>query len=216
MISVAILEDDVLMQARLVEILKSWHFVQDVCAVNSNAEFAVVCEKVTFDVLLADLNVADGNGIDSVRLLTRINPKAISIIISSNSKPDIIIKAIKAGALGYIYKDDSKLEIIQSIRCALQGEAPISSGIAFTILKSLQEPETILSVEIEKEKKDLLSARETEIIQLISRGMSNSEVGKILGLSKNTIPVHVRNIYRKLGTTRRTEAVFEARQLGII
>jgi len=216
MISIAVLEDDELMQTRLVEILKSWHFVKEVFAFNSNREFDELSKKIQFDVLLADVNVSDGNGIESVKLLTKTNLKGVSIIISSISRPDVIIESIKAGAIGYIYKDDSKIEIIQAIRDALQNEAPISPGIAFTIFKSLQESKNTKATNIEKEPKDLLSSRETEIIQLISKGMSNDEVSLVLGLSKNTIPVHVRNIYKKLGAARRTEAVFEARQLGII
>jgi DNA-binding NarL/FixJ family response regulator len=216
MISIAVLEDDELMQNRLVEILKSWHYVKEVFAFDSNREFNELSKKIQFDILLADINVSDGNGIESVKLLTKTNPKGISIMISSNSRPDVIIESIRAGAIGYIYKDDSKIEIIQAIRAALQNEAPISPGIAFTILKSLQESKNTKATNIEKEPKNLLSPRETEIIQLISKGMSNDEVSLVLGLSTNTIPVHVRNIYKKLGTTRRTEAVFEARHLGII
>ncbi len=216
MISVAVLEDDALMQGRLVEILKAWHFVRNVFATDSNALMAKIAEDHNFDVLLADINVCDGSGIDSVRLFRKKFPNCISIIISSNSNPHVIIEAIKAGAVGYIHKDDSKFEIINAIRSALQDEAPISPGIAMTILKSLQGAAEKTPVSVDPAKQVLLSGREVEIIELISKGMSNLEVSQMLGISKNTVPVHVRNIYRKLGATRRTEAVFEARQLGII
>jgi DNA-binding NarL/FixJ family response regulator len=215
-ISVAILEDDLTMQNRLVDILKSWHFVRDIIAVDSNIRFESASKEMKFDILLADINVVDGNGVESIRLLKKISPQSKSIVISSDSRPEVIIEAIKAGATGYIYKDDSRLEIIEAIRSALQDESPISPGIAFTILKSLQDIEMSNGEKPEPPQRSTLSARETEIIQLISKGMSNDEVSHLLGLSKNTVPVHVRNIYRKLGAKRRTEAVFEARHLGIV
>jgi DNA-binding NarL/FixJ family response regulator len=216
MISVAVLEDDEQMQGRLVEILKSWHFVSNVYYADSNLELAKIAADGNIDILLADINVSDGSGIDSVRFFKIRHPNCISIIISSNSNPTVIIEAIKAGATGYLHKDDSKFEIIQAIRSALNGEAPISPAIALTILKSLQEAPDKKPVKSEATRQAILSAREVEIIELISKGMSNDEVGTVLGISRNTVPVHVRNIYRKLGAARRTEAVFEARQLGII
>jgi DNA-binding NarL/FixJ family response regulator len=216
MISVAVLEDDEQMRGRLVEILKSWHFVRNVHFADSNLQMAKMAADESFDILLADINVSDGSGIDSVRLFKARYPNCTSIIISSNSNPHVILEAIKAGATGYLHKDDSKFEIIQAIRSALNGEAPISPGIALTILKSLQEVPEKKPVKVDTPRSAILSAREVEIIELISKGMSNDEVGKVLGISRNTVPVHVRNIYRKLGAARRTEAVFEARQLGII
>lgn len=216
MIAIAILEDDLLMQARLERVLKSWHFARDVYAVDSNLEFSKIATEIQFDIALVDISVSDGSGIDSIRLLRRTQPKCKSIIVSSNSNPNAILESIKAGAIGFIYKDDSRLEIIQAIQSALDGAAPISSGIAFTILKSIQDAEQASSADLKEKAAHNLTKREIEIIELISKGMSNNEVAKLLGLSQNTIPVHVKNIYKKLGTSRRTEAVFEARQIGVI
>ncbi len=220
-ISVAILEDDPIMQARLADIMRAWHFIKNVVAVDSNAKLLDAISQDAFDVLLADVSVTDGNGIESVINFKRKFPDGIVIMISSNSNSDVIIDSIKAGAIGYVYKDDSQIEIIQAVRSALRNESPISPNIAFKILNELQVEKAQNSVMVSKPVSgrsggNLLSQREAEIINYISKGMSNQEIADILGISKNTVPVHIRNIYRKLGAARRTEAVFEARSLGLI
>ena len=216
MINVAVLEDDIGMQVRLVEIIKSWHYTKDVYAFDSNLKFAEISKAVKFDALLADINVVDGNGIDSVRLMKKLNENGVSIIISSNSKPSLVMEAIRAGAVGYLYKDDSKMEIIQAIRDALDDKAPISPGIALTILRMLQDSQKMKSENLEYSEQVTLTAREMEVITLVARGLSNGEIAQVLEVSKNTVPIHIKNIYRKFGTNRRTETIYRARQIGVI
>ena len=133
--------------------------------------------------------------------------------MSGISEPERIIRAIKSGAVGYLHKSDTSLQLIASIEKALAGQSPISAEIAVVLFTSLQHGETTGALEASSE---ILTSRETEVINLVARGLSYAEIAKTLSISKNTLPVHIRNIYRKLQTNNRTEAVFEARNLGIL
>lgn len=214
MINVAILEDDLFMRNRLMTIMQSWDYVRQVFAAESNAEFAEILSSNKIDVLLADIKLADGSGVQSIRLLHRGNVNAISLVISALTSNDVILEAIQSGAIGYLHKDDSTLQVVNAVRSAMRDEAPLSPGIAFRILRLIQDGK-IESIP-KKAKSAQLTAREIEILNLIAIGMSNLEISDKLGLAKSTVPVHARNIYRKLGTNRRAEAIHEAREKGIL
>lgn len=213
MISILLLEDNEVLSRHLERTLSDWHFSADVLVCQSNAEAAEIIATNHIGLLLADLNVSDGDGVDTIRLFSKANPDGVTIIMSGISEPERIIRAIKSGAVGYLHKSDTSLQLIASIEKALAGQSPISAEIAVVLFTSLQHEETTGASEASSE---ILTSRETEVINLVARGLSNAEIAKTLSISKNTLPVHIRNIYRKLQTNNRTEAVFEARNLGIL
>ena len=213
MISILLLEDNEVLSRHLERTLSDWHFSADVFVCQSNAEAAEIIATNHIDLLLADLNVSDGDGVDTIRLFSEANPDGVTIIMSGISEPERIIRAIKSGAVGYLHKSDTSLQLIASIEKALAGQSPISAEIAVVLFTSLQHGETTGALEASSE---ILTSRETEVINLVARGLSYAEIAKTLSISKNTLPVHIRNIYRKLQTNNRTEAVFEARNLGIL
>lgn len=213
MISILILEDNEVLSRRLENTLREWHFSADVFTCASNKAAAEVIAAHQIDVLLADLNVKDGDGIDTIHFFSAANPEGITIIISGISQPDRIVGAIRSGAIGYLHKSDTTLQLIGSIERALAGYSPISAEIAMVLCKSIQGDEF---VQKSPKAPSILTAKETEVIDLVSRGLSNAEIATILSISINTLPVHTRNIYRKLQTNNRTEAVFEARSMGIL
>lgn len=127
-----------------------------------------------------------------------------------------VLEAIKAGASGYVLKDDSSYGIRSALEIVLEGKSPMSATIARQIVESIHM-DTAKQNQPEKPKvPNLLSPREREVLTAIARGFTNKEVAKLLGISPNTIPVHVRNIYRKLETTNRVETVYEAQAQGLI
>ena len=213
MISILLLEDNEVLSRHLERTLSDWHFSADVFVCQSNAEAAEIIATNHIDLLLADLNVSDGDGIDTIRLFSNANPDGVTIIMSGILEPERIIRAIKSGAVGYLHKSDTSLQLIASIEKALAGQSPISAEIAVVLFTSLQHEETTGA---SKASSEILTSRETEVINLVARGLSYAEIATTLSISKNTLPVHIRNIYRKLQTNNRTEAVFEARNLGIL
>ena len=218
MISIAILEDNIILQDRLAGILRDWNYVNAVHSVNTNTEFLECISTHEIDVLLADLSLPDGDGKESIKAFADKNPNGISIVISAKSDSESILLAIKAGAIGYLHKDDYSFEIISAIKLALKGESPISSAIAHKIFKSMQTE--VLADDSEPHQfsptTGILTPREIEVLFTISKGLSYAEAAASLSISIQTLPVHVRSIYKKLQTNNRAEAIYEARLLGIL
>ncbi|PWK62046.1 LuxR C-terminal-related transcriptional regulator [Roseicyclus mahoneyensis] len=219
MITIAVLEDNLLLSDRMVSILRGWDQVYSVCAFASNQAFCAHASAETVDILLADLNVEDGSGVESIAYLSKAQPESMSIVISALSDSESIVSAISSGAVGYLHKDDSSFEIVASIKTALAGESPISPAIARKLvgrLHSSAAPEKPCGAPVERTGQQILTAREIEVLNLIAKGLSYSECAAVLAISEQTVPVHVRNIYRKLHAKNRSEAVYEARFLGVI
>jgi DNA-binding NarL/FixJ family response regulator len=231
MINIAVLEDDLYLQQRFARILKDWDHVQQVFTCSDNAEFLACLENHHIDILLADLDLPDGRGNQSIKAFSTIVDTAITIVISSSMDSTVILQAIADGAVGYIHKGDDSSEIITVIKTAMAGDSPISPSIANKIVATLQnngndvplaglfrnkagrKPEDQADT---KKNTKILSPRESEVLNLISRGLSYSEVATTLSIAPTTVPVHIRNIYRKLQSKNRSEAVFEARNLGLL
>tara|TARA_B110000967_G_scaffold189244_1_gene212771 strand:- start:659 stop:1318 length:660 start_codon:yes stop_codon:yes gene_type:complete len=218
MISVAILEDNVILQDRLSTILQGWDYVNAVYSLTTNSELLECISKHEVDVLLADLSLPDGDGKESIKAFADTNPNGISIVISAKSDSESILLAIKAGAIGYLHKDDYSFEIIGAIKLALQGESPISSAIAHKIFKSMQSEAFAADNDVGQfsPTTGILTPREVEVLFTISKGLSYAEAATTLNISRQTLPVHIRSIYRKLQSNNRAEAIYEARLLGIL
>ena len=231
MINIAVLEDDLYLQQRFVRIFKDWDYVQQVFTCSDNAEFLACLDSHHIDILLADLDLPDGRGNQSIKAFSTTAATAITIVISSSMDSAVILQAIADGAVGYIHKGDESSEIITVIKTALAGDSPISPSIANEIVATLQNNENDIphsAISLNRtgrqpedhgdanQKAEILSPRELEVLNLISRGLSYSEVASTLSISQTTVPVHIRNIYRKLQSKNRSEAVFEARNLGLL
>jgi DNA-binding NarL/FixJ family response regulator len=219
MLSIVILEDNLLLSNRMTTILNEWDQVQSVDTFASNQGFRFHASSKKVDILLADLNVEDGSGIESIAYLSEAQPESTSIVISALSDSENIVRAISSGAVGYLHKDDSSFEIVTSIKTALAGDSAISPAIARRLVDRLHfeaAPKKSLNNSDEVEKQNILTLREIEVLNLIAKGLSYSECAAVLSISEQTVPVHVRNIYRKLHAKNRSEAVFEARSLGFI
>ena len=166
-----------------------------------------------FDLCLTDMNLPDGNGIDLIHMLKLSAVKTkLAIVITVFGDAEHVVTALKAGASGYILKDDDFMGINNAITCMVNGGSPISPTIARYLL-------TELSMSSEQGKDDeqhVLSPREHEILILVSKGYTSKEIGEILELSFHTINGYVKNLYKKLSVNSRTEAIYEATRQGII
>jgi len=215
MISILVLEDNDTLSVRISNILSKWDFVSRVLVCRTIADCKAALMESTFDVLLADINLPDGNGISIINEYRNRQPAGISIVISSMSDSDTIVSAISSGAIGYLYKDDSSFQIVEAIKMALRGESPISPPIAFTLCNRMAMTGNPPLPVQGSSARDILTERETEVLSAIAKGLTYAETAGILNMSKNTVPVHIRNIYRKLQARNRSEAVYEARAMGI-
>ena len=218
MITVGLLEDNKLMAKHLGTILENWDFVSEVFYFKTNEEFEVSSQKTPLNVLLVDLDLNGESGIKSLILNASLPEPAIAIVVSSSLDAKLVILALSNGAIGYLYKNDPEMKVIEGIKSSLRGESPISMQIASILVKKLNNPENNqLSDDVNTlDLKKTLTNRETEILEILAKGLSNKEIANIFDLSVHTINVHVRNIYRKLQAANRTEAVFEAKAQGLL
>jgi DNA-binding NarL/FixJ family response regulator len=182
----------------------------------SLAEARTLLARETPDVLLADLGLPDGSGIQLIRELRARAPASAAMVITTFGDEKTVIAAIEAGASGYLLKDGSFAEIGAAVLELLAGGSPISPAIARHVLRRLQQEGTEGPPEPPDAQAPRLTAREHEILTLIAKGFSFPEIAELLAVSPHTVTTHVRHIYEKLEVSSRASAVYEAVQLGLI
>ncbi len=159
-----------------------------------------------------DLGLPDGQGIDIVRALGTASPQTRCVVATIYSDDAHLIEAISAGAHGYILKEEDRDRIVETLRRIERDEPPLSPSIARRILSLLRGPMAALRDEDDEAG---LSARETQTLALIARGLTVAEAATQLGLTNNTVAGYVKLIYQKLGVSNRAEATREAIRRGL-
>ena len=214
--NVLLLEDAIEVAARLVGILSAWPNGNLLPPCRSVAEALAAIDEGRVDVLIADLQLPDGSGVEAIRALRKKNADAHAIVMSVLNDGPIVLEAIRAGATGYVIKDDESISVISAIEMVLEGKSPMSATIARLIVDSMHSESAVQMQENPDGAENALTPREHEVLTLISRGFSYREVAEMLDISAQTVPVHARNIYRKLEAKTKTEAVYLAHQRGLI
>ncbi len=181
------------------------------------AEAREALSRGTPDVLVSDLGLPDGSGVDIIREARYQHQVPEAMVISIFGDESHAVQAMEAGATGYLLKEQAFDELCDAILSLMAGESAISPKIARYLLCrfSKPEPNETISPSMPEECHGL-TTREFEVLTYISRGYSYQEIADMLKLSANTIRAHIRNIYRKLDVSSRSEAVFEASQLGLL
>jgi DNA-binding NarL/FixJ family response regulator len=165
------------------------------------------------DVVLMDVRMPEMNGVDATRQLAAHLPECRVIILTTFDDESIIFEGLRAGALGYLLKDVSGEELAAAIREVYRGGALIQPSVA---RKVLAEFSRLPAAPAAPPSGDGLSERETEILKLVGRGLSNKEIALRLSLSEGTVKNYVSAILQKLGVQDRTQAALKARELGIV
>ncbi len=180
------------------------------------------------DVLLTDLGLPDGSGLDVIRYARQRHPECEALVISMFGDEDNVLASIEAGALGYIHKDAAPADIAHTILEMKAGASPISPMIARRVLSkylSLQSNRPLARVDIAQAaiksgandgEKGLLSRREQEVLELIARGFSYAEIARLQVVSVHTVQTHIKSLYSKLAVHSKSEAVFEATRMGLL
>jgi len=194
-IRVAVIEDDPAALERLSAALADASDITIVGVARNVATGRELINKGGFDVLLCDLGLPDGSGITLIRQAAQKYKACDILVITIFADQGKVLDSIRAGARGYLLKDERFDQCAEGIRDIRRGGSPISPAIARQLLKEFQPKEP--------EKGD-------------ARGFSFIEIGDILKISRSTVATYVKNIYQKLEVNSRSEAVFEASSLGII
>lgn len=163
-------------------------------------------------VVLMDLSMPGMSGIEAMQRLAAAAPLAKALALTVLADDQHVIEALLAGACGYVVKDATIDDIIEGIRAANRGESMISPRIASRLVHRLREPETVEATLTGRE----LTPREMEVLELLARGLDNSEIARVLYLSQHTVKNHVSSILIKLQVENRVQAAVRAVRSGMV
>ena len=219
-ILVAIVEDDPEFLDALCKAVQAVPDLRLASMAGTRAEGLALLQGDRAHVLLVDLGLPDGSGIDVIRAATRLWP-ACSIMVSTNFGDETsVMRSIESGAAGYLLKDSSPAKIVDEIRSLASGGSPISPIIARQVLARFRQVSPLHGLAIDPlpagKESTLLSAREKEVLDYITKGFTANEIAKLMHLSPFTVRSFVRRIYGKLKVTSKAEAIYEARNQGLL
>ncbi len=228
-ISIIIVEDEPEFRRRFTQIIDGEPTMRLVGVAANKREAQVLIDREEFDVMLIDLGLPDGTGIDLIRSVSQRKPDVDIMVVTVFGDEQHVVSSIEAGATGYILKDSTPADVISCIRLLRAGGSPVSPVVARSVLRAIRSrmggsvaiggntvPGGVAPTRAGGAENNPLSARETEILQLLAKGMSFNEIGEILGISPHTVTAHIKKIYRKLAVHSRGEAVYEASQMGLL
>jgi DNA-binding NarL/FixJ family response regulator len=218
-ISVLVVEDDEALQRDLVEMIDVAPGIALRAAARSlSAARSALTAHGAPDVLLVDLGLPDGDGTELISELAVHSPATSALVITVFGDEAHVVRALEAGARGYLLKDATLDELARAVRLVHEGGSPLSPMIARHLLKrfaSLQARSRIRRPAVNGEvATEHLTAREAEILRLIAGGKTVAEAAARLNLSPHTVTTHVKHIYGKLAVNNRVQAVNRARATG--
>jgi DNA-binding NarL/FixJ family response regulator len=208
---IAIVEDDPGAHDRLAAAIAG---AQDMVLVASAANLAdglALVDAGGYDVLVCDLGLPDGSGIGLIRRSAQLWPDAEVLVVTVFADHAKVFDSIRAGATGYVLKDEGWQGLAGRIREVVAGGSPISPGIARRILRRMQPARPD-----DEAGADGITAREANLLSLLARGLTYAEIGRALDVTDQTVATYIKRIYRKLHVNSRGEAVYEASQRGLI
>lgn len=213
MTEVMLVEDDLHFAERFAEALDRSGSMRLAARCGTVREALERLRTLAPDVLLVDLGLPDGNGIEVIRSAVERYPNCDVLVVTMYGDQTNVLTCIEAGASGYLLKEAVKEDIVKHIDDLRSGGSPISPVIARQLLRKFQppppsEPPPVLAEHV--------TERELQVLQLLARGFNYQEIAGLLGVSIHTIGTYIKRIYRKLHVNSRGEAVYEAQQMGIL
>lgn len=224
LIQVALVEDDVHFQNAIVTAIAASSDMRLMSLASTRAQGLQSLAGPPADVLLVDLGLPDGSGIDVICAAHVQWPGCAVMVCTTFGDEAHVMQSIEAGASGYLLKDSAPENMLDEIRSLHSGGSPISPLIARQILmrfRSQPAPVAQLwgsadSLPAEAGEHAMLSNREKEVLQLITKGFTVDEIARLMQVSRHTVQTYVRRIYSKLNVNSRAEAIYEARHQGIL
>jgi DNA-binding NarL/FixJ family response regulator len=215
---VMVVEDDALTRRLLCLAIESEPTLSLVAAFDSvEPALAWLKQQEAVDLLLTDLGLPDGSGIDVIHACVQYCPGCDILVLTMSSDDDSILACIDAGASGYVLKDARSPDILRALLDLRAGGSPISPLIARKVLARMRSgTKTAQNSTGRDAVLSIFTKREAAILDLIARGDSYGDVAKLLAVSVGTVQTHVKNIYGKLSVHSRGEAVYEAQRRGLL
>lgn len=162
------------------------------------------------DVVVVDLKLTAGTDYEGMRLISELkrwNPEIAVLVLTTFLDDDLVMRAVRAGARGYVVKDVDTTELVRAIRALAGGGSAFDPRSSMIVMRAMSG---------ERNTAEELTDREREVLRLLADGLSNAAIGKQLFISESTVKFHIRNVIRKLRVSKRTDAVYVASKRGLI
>jgi DNA-binding NarL/FixJ family response regulator len=204
-VSVLIADDHPVVREGLRGMLAAEPGISVVAEAASGAEAVAMASHHRPDVVLMDLRMPGGDGVQATTDILAAMPDSRVVVLTTYESDVDIVRAVEAGATGYLLKDTPRRDLVDAVLAAARGETVLAPAVAGRLVSRLRQPAA-----------GTLSARETEILALVSRGQTNAEIGRALLISEATVKTYLLRAYGKLGVSDRTAAVTRAIELGML
>lgn len=204
-IRILLVDDHPVVRAGLSGLLSSQPDFEVVGEASNGLEALDLLEKLKLDVVLMDLRMPQMDGVSAIRQIRAQYPKVQVLVLTTYDTDSEIVRAVEAGATGYLLKDVPREELFRAVRLCARGEAVLSPPIAARLLGRMRGP-----------AEENLSVRELEVLSLVAKGFSNKEIARKLKISEATVKTHLLHAFGKLGVDDRTAAVTVALERGIL
>lgn len=209
-IQVMLADDHILMREGIRQLLEFDGSIEVIGEANDGVECLELLEKINPQVLLLDINMPRKNGID---VLGEIKKKKIPVkvlILTVHNEIEYLVKAVDIGVDGYILKDSESAELKKAIHTVINGDSYIQPNLIPALNNRL------VARDVDKDKIDLLTKRELEVLVQVANGMFNKEIATALNISERTVKNHISNIFKKIEVSDRTQAAVFAIRNDII
>jgi DNA-binding NarL/FixJ family response regulator len=198
-ITVLLVDDHLVVRSGLRALLGTQPDIEVVAEAASGEEALQLLERDPVSVVVMDLAMGPGmDGIEAIRKIREHNGRQAILVFTTYDSDADIVRAVDAGAMGYLLKDAAPDEIFAAIRGAVQGKSVMSAPVASRLFQQLRNPD------------EILTPREAELLSLLTQGLSNRELGQRLFISEATVKTHLAHIYAKLGVDTRAAAIATA------
>lgn len=219
LIRVVLVEDDVNFQQMLRHLIDEAPDMELLTVASTRAQGLQAIDALMMDVLLVDLGLPDGSGIDVIRAAHLKWPDCGIMVCTVFGDEMHVMQSLEAGATGYLLKDSLARGMVEEIRSLHLGGSPISPLIARQILMRFGKQNAMVAAPVPPRQEAMgpsLSAREQEVLELITKGFTADEIAELISVSRHTVLTFVRRVYRKLQVNSKAEAIYEARSRGLL
>jgi DNA-binding NarL/FixJ family response regulator len=210
-VRVLVADDHPVVRAGLRALLSAEPGLAVVAEAGSGEETVALARQRQPDVVLMDLRMPGAGGLAAIRQLSAVQPGVRVVVLTTYDSDADILPAVEAGAAGYLLKDTPRDTLVGAIFAAARGETVLAPSVAGRLVRRLRS-----APDEEPPARETLSARETEVLILVGRGLTNAQIGRELFVSEATVKTHLLRSYAKLGVSGRTAAVTRAMELGVL
>jgi DNA-binding NarL/FixJ family response regulator len=203
--TVLLVDDHPVVREGLRGMIDAEHDLTVVGEAGSGAEAIALAESLRPDVILMDLRMPDVDGVTATERILAALPRTRIVVVTTYESDSDILRAVEAGAAGYLLKDASRAELAEAVRDAARGKTVLAPTVANRLVHFVRQPTSAA-----------LSTREVEVLGHVAKGKSNAEIGRELHISEATVKTHLLRAFNKLGVSDRTAAVTTAMSLGLL